>query len=197
MIGFFIGTVCLVGLVKVLRRQRYGRFAGPWGYGHAWGGEFASPWDHGGPSPWGGPPLDAYAPDPGPFGGRPFRRRGFGRGRVLDMVARRLGLRPDQEKTVRDALGDLEDTMRGLRKTGRKAREQLASAFRGESLDELSLGEAHATFDEATDAAKKALVDALAKVHGVLDPEQRRLLAELLDRGPFAGFAGPYRGAAY
>ncbi|WP_394822674.1 Spy/CpxP family protein refolding chaperone [Pendulispora albinea] len=64
MIGFVIGTLCLIGLVKVLRRARYGgggpfafghcgpgRFGGGWGGGSAWGG---GGWGgYGGGSPWG------------------------------------------------------------------------------------------------------------------------------------------------
>ena len=52
-----------------------------------------------------------------------------------------------------------------------------------------------------TEKARKAFVDALAKVHGVLDEEQRKAFARFLEGGgfgrPFGGppNRGPYRGA--
>lgn len=36
MLGFVVGTVCLIGLVKVLRAGRHGHW-GRWGHGRGWG----------------------------------------------------------------------------------------------------------------------------------------------------------------
>ena len=52
------------------------------------------------------------------------------------------------------------------------------------------MGSLFATHDELLEQARKAFVGALAKVHDVLDVEQRRRLARLLTRT--RGF-GPYR----
>jgi Spy/CpxP family protein refolding chaperone len=185
MFGFFVGTACLIGLIATVRRRRYGY----WAHAH---GHFGPPWmAHGGCGPSGfrgGPPWAR--------GGYEGGYEGFGRGNFASRIAERLGLREEQWPTVKDAFRGLEDAGRELRQASRKGREQLAEAFRGESLDENALGEAQASFEEMTEKARKAFVDALAKVHGVLDADQRRAFARFLEGGfggrPFGG--GPYRG---
>src|SRR4051812_22975361 len=57
--------------------------------------------------------------------------RGFGgrRGRwILRAIMNRIGARPDQEETIREAMLDLEDTATKLRGEGRKTRQDLAEA---------------------------------------------------------------------
>jgi uncharacterized membrane protein len=103
-------------------------------------------------------------------------------------VLGRLSLREDQEPVVREALVELFDRARELRKPLRQVRERIAGAVRGESLDETSLGEAQAQAEEVGERVRKAFVDALVRVHAVLDERQRKLLADAL-AGGFGRFA--------
>jgi hypothetical protein len=72
----------------------------------------------------------------------------------------------------------------------KKARGDAARAMRGEQWDENALGEAIARIDGSVEATRKALVDAMAKTHEVLDEKQRGVLADLIENGGFRGFRG-------
>lgn len=176
MFGFLVGTACLVGLIHVMKRRRgYARGGcgpGGWGGGH-WG-------HHGGWGRHGG-----WGHDGGDGGGRnPWWLRG---------LFSRLDTTPGQEKVIREVLGDLQQDGQSLRGEFRKARTDLASALRSETVDETALGEAFARHDEALERMRKGVVGALSKLHDALDERQRRLLAEWLESGRM--WQGPYRGA--
>lgn len=201
MIGFVIGTVCLIALVKMARHGHgcgygygygggYGGCGGRRGWGrwhhghHGWGGH------HGG---WGGGPEGPH--DERGWGGG----GGFGpEGMALRYVFRQLETTPGQEKVIAEAWREAREAMRDGRGEWKRTREDLARAFAGESLDESALGGAYARQDELVQKTRKAVVDALAKVHGVLDERQRRRLAELIGEGPGRGFGGSvYGGSPY
>lgn len=180
MIGFLIGTVCLVGLVKVMRhRFAYGH-GGHGGCGHGYAGGWGG---------WGGG-----------WGGHRFHGRGgrggSGRGRwFLRQMFERLETTPGQEKVIAAAVEELRESLKKLRPAS-KGLEDLASALRAESFDEAAAAKFNVEAEEMFSSAKGAMVDALRKVHEVLDPRQRALLADMLERratGIFGGF-GPYRG---
>src|SRR5689334_17281179 len=115
-LGLLIGTVCLVGLVRVLvGRRYYGGFHHHGGYGY-------------GPPGWGG-----YGHHGGPWG----RRRGF-----LFSILARLDATPTQERAIMTALGELKDTARELRGTVRETRGDVARTVRGSTFDESALGSA-------------------------------------------------------
>lgn len=111
---------------------------------------------------------------------------GGGRGVVLRAVLSRIGARPDQEETIRDAVREFEDSARDLRGEGRKTRHEIAEALRKASFDEVAMGELFARHDGLLEGLRKALVGALAKIHEALDERQRQRLADLLAAGPRA-----------
>ncbi len=174
MLGFLLGTVCLIGLVKAVRHGRHGHGChGGWDDGGSWRGGFRR-------------------------GG--FGRGGFGRGMFLRGLMERLETTPGQEKVILEAFDEMRDKARAARAEAREIRGDIARAMRSETFDEVTVGGATARVEALVDTARKAGIDAFAKVHGVLEPEQRKRLADLIESGPRGGFGGdrdfydhPYR----
>jgi hypothetical protein len=183
MIGFVLGTLCLFGLIKVIRRGRH--FGPAFAYGGGCGGggyDDGPPWsrhDHHHDHPWG------HHGRRGGWGG--WRGQNF----MLRSLFERLDTTPGQEKVIASALEDLRNVGRGVKDDLGGARSELATAMRGESFDEVALGGATARMETAVDTVRKAGIDAFAKVHSALDERQRQILADLLERGP-RGFS-PFR----
>jgi hypothetical protein len=159
MLGFLIGTACLVGLWVTLRR-------GPGACG-AYG---AGPWGRRG-GPWGGRG----------FGG--FGHRG-GRRHFVAFLLERLDTTAAQEKVITAALDELHEALEGQRGELRRTRADIAAATRSPSFDETRLGELFARHDASLEAIRKAFVGALGKIHAVLDDRQRERLADLIEAGP-------------
>lgn len=169
MFGFVVGAACLWGLVRVVR-GRHGC-----GGMHGWHGGGCGPggWDHHGWDARGG--WDR--------GGRgPLWMRG---------LFARLHTTPEQEQAIREVVEDLRAQGTSLRGELGRARGDLASALRSDSVDETALGEAFARHDEGIETMRKALVGALARLHDVLEPRQRAVLADWLEAR--AGRGGPFR----
>ena len=182
MIGFLIGTLCLIGLFKVLRHRRgFGCGPGSSRWGRGWGG---GGWGHG-RGRWG----EGRGHD-GPWDGASFFLRG---------LYEQLDATPGQEKVIREAAEELRDNARKLKDELRGSRTDVAHAVRSPSFDETRIGEVFAKHDTAIESMRKAAVGAVAKVHAVLDDKQRERLAELIESGPFRGGrrgrgdGGPYR----
>jgi uncharacterized membrane protein len=220
MLGFLIGTVCLIGLIKVARRARYGGYGYGPGFGHRHGhfGHFGDPWGGGGcghHGGWHGGPYgregcgggyDGYddVEDDRDGGGfwqaQAQARRGgfFG----LRAVFARLDTTPGQEKAIKAAFDELRTKARAVKDDARGMRGDLASALRGESLDADTLGTVASRATGAVDALRDAAIGAVLKVHEVLDERQRGIAADLLESGPRfgrgwrSGRGGPYRGGA-
>jgi Spy/CpxP family protein refolding chaperone len=190
MIGFLIGTACLLGAFKVLFGHRRRGFACGYG-GHGYGacGGYGAYGGFGPPGPGGG--WDAEGGRRGPFG------RGF-RGGLRGLLFW-LDLSPEQEKPVTEALEEVEKAMHATRDEVHAVRERLAKAMAEEQFDETTYGELLAKLDAAYEATRGAMLNALSKLHATLDPSQRRRLAAVLSRGPraifesFGGAHGPYR----
>jgi hypothetical protein len=165
MLGFVIGTLCLIGLIKVVRRGRHGRWGhGPFGRGHACGGG------------WGG----GYGRGPRAW---------------LNRIFARLDTSPSQEKVIVGAVDELVSAMGELRGEGKSSRSDIARLIADESFDAEKMGELFARHDDAIRKAREAFAGAFGKVHATLDPRQRAELARLLEAGPwgFRGRGGPYR----
>lgn len=194
MFGFVLGAMCVVGLGAVARRRRYfraygcghGPGYGP-GYGHGHGGHSSC---DGHPGPWGG---GWHEPDAGGWRGRGGSGTGgrWWRGGLFAMM-RRLQLTPDQQTVVREELESLRETLREHRQEWSASRRDVATALRSESFDETVMGELFGRHDERLTEVRKAVMEALGRIHAVLDESQRQRLAELLDRG--AGPWHPFRG---
>lgn len=177
MIGFVIGTACLIGLIMTLKQGR-----------HACGARCGAWHHHDGRRGFG-------------FGGHGFRRRWF-----FSFLFDRLDTTPAQEKVIVAAIDELREAADAQRSELRRTRADIAAATRSESFDETRLGELFARHDVAIEALRRATVGALGKVHAVLDERQREQLADLIETGPaafrYAGFgrhgarghrADPYR----
>jgi hypothetical protein len=166
-LALFTGIAAFVGVRMALRHGHWRHRA--WGRCGGYGG-------HG---RWGHHDEDLEAGE-GRWGGW----HGGGPGVFLRGIMNRIGARPDQEETIRAAVDEFKDTARGLRGEGRKARQEIADAFRKPSFDEVAMGELFARHDTLLESLRKSLVGALAKTHDALDEKQRHRLADLLASGP-------------
>jgi Spy/CpxP family protein refolding chaperone len=198
MLGFLIGTICLFGLVKVLRggcgHRRHG-----WGGGcghrrHGWGGGCGRRGRGRGGSGWrgrhGGEDGGHDEHDGEGSGG------GFGRRFWLRQMFERLDTTPGQEKAISAAFDEVRDSMKEARKDWKRARGDVATALRSELLDEVALREASTKLDVAGQQLRDAMTGAVTKIHAVLDQQQRVALADFIDAGamPFGRRGeGPYR----
>lgn len=186
-IGFVIGTICLVGLVRAVARRRWHGSFHPFDYGYGFAGH------HGG--------CGGYR---GRFGGHRRswyqgaldeegpRWRGdgpWGRGRsVVDSILGRLEATPVQEKAILSALDELKKSAGDLRGMGREVRADVARAIRGSLLDDVALESATARIDDAGVKMRAAVRIAVARIHNVLDDRQRKMLADMIDSSWGAGW---------
>lgn len=179
MFGFLIGTACLIGLIKVLRggyRRGYGYGGGCGSSGGSCGG---GGWGHRGHHD-------------GERGGGWGERGGWRDGGAfwLRALFERLDTSPGQEKVIREAIDELRRNASELRDEGKHTRADVAKAVKSPSFDETVMGELFARHDTHLEKMRKEVVGAIAKVHAVLDDKQRDALAQLIERGPFAGGFG-------
>jgi hypothetical protein len=147
--------------------------------GHGgWGG---GGWGHGGHD-------DGYGGDEGQgWGGGPaFMRGGWGRGFIVRRLSEALDATPAQEKVIRAAAEEFQETAAKLRGEGKRTRADLAAAFRKSSFDEVMLGELYARHDRSLEDVRKAFVGMGARIHDVLDEGQRDRLASIIEEGPRA-----------
>ena len=180
MFGFFIGIACLWGLVRVIRGPRWGRRWGGWSGGgwsgggcHARGCDGGGDWD-GDRSSWGD------------------RGRGWGGPAIfLRGLFRRLDTTPGQEKEIQAVVQEVMDAGRALKHDVMASRQEIGDAFRGDVFDAELMASLLTRHDDRIDELRQAMVGGLARLHGTLDPDQRRQLARVLEQGP--RWAGPYR----
>jgi hypothetical protein len=162
MLGFLIGTACLIGLVKTLGGGCGSRYGG-WGY-------------HGGCGRGRGPqgPFDPFGPD-----AREHRPGFFLRG-----LFQTLETTPGQEKVIADAVSEVREAGRKLRGELKDSRADVAKAMRAATFDEVLFGDLFSRHDTALESIRKSVVGALARTHDALDERQRARLADLVERGP-------------
>ena len=208
MFGFLIGTLSLIGLVKVLRagsprmcgggwRSQGGGGCGGRGYGPGpWGHGRGGGWGHGGGHSgghWGrderGPDSDRETRadatrDAGPFGLIPLR-----------FLFQSLDTTVGQEKVIKAAYNEVKEAMRHGEGEAEATRTQIANAIRRGTVDETEMGELYARHDEKLRTMRTAFFGALAKVTDALDEDQRKKLADMLERSERGGShrGGPYR----
>ena len=182
MFGFIVGIVCLIGLIKVVRRGRHH---------HHFGGHHGchGPRHHRG---WGR--HHRGGPRRGPGG--PFGRR------ALHRLFERLDTTPDQERVIREAFdevfaegGKMREHARGL---GDATRETMAAELFTEDV----LEQAFADQDAAIARFRESVKHGLKEIHEVLDERQRQELSSMMRRFGFGPFTprepapehdGPYR----
>ncbi len=185
MLGIILGTAAVLATVGFCRRRyRGGRWGhhghrgrgcsarGDWyGYDHhegGFGGHGRGPWSRG---PWAG------------MGGG-----GMG-DRWASMLAWRLEASPSQSDVIREAFRSVQTDLYTLADERRTTREDLGKAVGGERFDEELMGELFARHDQRLEQIRRSVVEAMAKVHEVLEPVQRERLAGLVGKRDF----GPYR----
>lgn len=191
MLGILIGTVCLVGLIKLARRGRYG-----YGYGHGCGGRGGfgrhhhGHWGH-----FGGPGQGDGFGGPRGFGGG----GGWGPGFFLRGLFERLETTPGQEKVIKQAIGELMDTMKQARGEWVDMTD-LALLLTGETFDATAAEGLSGKADASFAKVRVAMVEALRKVHEALDENQRKQLSDWLRSRAGRGggpFGGGFRQAAW
>ncbi len=193
MLGFVIGTVCLIGLIKTLRWSRGYGYGGSCGYGGGGYGGGSGYGGHGGGwgrRRWGGG-YGYDAGEEGGWGGGWGGPRAFLRG-----LFQRLETTPGQEKVILAAVEEMREAARSARGELRATRADVAKAMRAPGVDEVLFGEMFARHDAALEAMRKAAVGAVAKVHDALDEKQRARFADLIESGP-GFFRGPFSGASH
>ncbi len=116
-------------------------------------------------------------------GGRGFRAK---RGRfILNRLLDRLDTTPGQEKVIREAFDGLLDQLHDARSEFRGTRSEIAQAVRGESLDRGAVEGIFERHDVVIDRVRQNALDAFSKVHETLDQRQRKILADMIESGPF------------
>lgn len=172
MLGFFIGTACLVALFATVKRRHHGY--GYQGFGergrHGWGGGFGAGSDFG------------------------FRRRGRMRGRMLRGLFEQLDTTPGQEKAIMSTLEAAREQLSELRPDLRKTKRELAALLGSDVLDRAALEDVLGGHQVSFDRARAELVQTMATIHEILDTQQRRELGELLADGTLGQAFGRGRG---
>ena len=170
--GIILGVLGGLLVARLIRRRFRGGGCGGWhGHGHHGG------WD----GPWGGGWRGRHGGGPGAW-----------------FIARRLGLDPVQEAEVEALFIDVRESLGELRTGGRAWIDETLQSVAADDFDRARVEHAAAQQGQVVDRLRGKLVDAAQKLHELLTPEQRRRLASLRGRFPFAGpdrppGTGPYR----
>jgi len=157
MLGAIVGTVCVLGLIKVVRRAVWHRR----GYG----------WRHGCASHLGG--------------GDNFGVRG--RGGVMRWLFERLETTPGQERAIAEAVARIRQDRATVREELMLTRADLARALEGGLVDESVFEETFARHDRLLARLRVGWVEMLKTVCETLDPRQRKEMAAILTRRGFFG----------
>jgi len=165
MLGFFIGSVCLIGLIKVGLRGHHG-------HGHCGGGH------HGHHGRWHG--HGRYGRGYGRGEGE--EGRGFGERAMLRWVFERLDTTHGQEKVIIEAVEELREPFKKARSQAGSTFDDFAQAMRGEGFDHGRVAGTWVSQDKALEELRVALTAAMARVHEVLDEKQRKILGDLIER---------------
>lgn len=116
--------------------------------------------------------------DDGDFGGGAFGVR-----RPLRFLAYKLDLSEEQVAKFARVLDDLKTERAQAAVDHRRTTAAFADAVAGESFDAPSVTDAATSRVKSAERLRDAVVQALAKIHAILDPAQREKLAYLLRTG--------------
>jgi len=175
MLGFVFGTVCLIGLFKVLRHS------------HGYGG------------------CGYHGHRAGYGGGHEGRYGGRGSRWALRWLFERLETSPGQEQAIVEALDQLRGNRRIVHEELQQTREDIARAVAGGLIDDHTLDETFARHDRLLAQLRVSFVEAMKRVSETLDQRQRKQAADMLERGRWrstgsggpggwGGWGRPYRG---
>ena len=107
----------------------------------------------------------------------------FGVRRPLRFLAFKLGLAEPQVIELAAILNDLKTERAQAEVDDRRALALLADAAQGERFDREKAADATRLRRESTERVQEKVLDSLAKIHALLDAEQRGRLAYLLRTG--------------
>lgn len=113
--------------------------------------------------------------------GRRHRGGGFRRRRRRFMMRRlfdTLDTTPQQEQVIEEAVRSLEQEGSEMRSQMRNGRFELSRVLRSDTLDREVLDNLSKSQESALTKLREQGLDAIARVHSVLDPRQRSLLAD-------------------
>lgn len=182
MLGFVVGSLSLLALIRLVRRRHgYGHH----GYGHHGHGcghqgrrhhhrHHQQRWSGGYEGDFGFDDADGFDD-----GGRGDRNRVV----FLRSLFTRLETTPGQEKVIVEALRELKGSFQKAKSAARKSSRDLGDALVGEQLSVDAMGAVFASLDEGTAAVRDGAFSALTRIHEVLDGRQRRILGDLVSRG--------------
>jgi Spy/CpxP family protein refolding chaperone len=128
--------------------------------------------------PWSRHHRHAADPGGGPFGGGPFGVR-----RPLRFMAWKLGLGETQVAELAAILNELKTERAQHEVDDRRALSLLADAVSGEAFDGPKAEEATTLRVESARRLETQVAKALARIHGLLDAEQRGRIAYLMRSG--------------
>jgi hypothetical protein len=111
----------------------------------------------------------------------------------MNRLMDRLDTTPGQEKVIREAFDGLMDDLHDARGELRGTRADIAQAIRAESLDRGAIEGVFERHDVVIDRVRQNALEAFSKVHETLDQRQRKILAEMIESGPFGRGFGPFR----
>jgi hypothetical protein len=165
------------------------------GFG-GWGGWHGEPGDHRGHG-WGGWGGFGHGPQAANDAGYDDNHandgdegwggssRGGMSGFILSSILGRVRATATQERVIRAAVDEFRAEMKNVGGgEAKKTRQDIGSAMRNPNFDEVFMGELFARQDTAIEKTRKAFVGLMAKVHDVLDEEQRGRMADLVEKGP-------------
>jgi hypothetical protein len=177
-LGLLFGFIGLVLLFKIARGHRrhahdaYGGYSG----GHCGG---RGRWDHRHHERGDGREQ------------REERGGGFGKRFVLRSLFERLDTTPGQEKVIARAFDEIKEALSSARGDWNASKVRMADALRGTEFDHEAVGDAWAKHDTAFEAMRLKIATSMQEVHEALDDKQRKILADLIERGgPFSAFGG-------
>lgn len=155
MIGFIVGTLCLVALIATVRRHSYARYGyyGPCARGYGYG-----------------PPWREYGPRHGPRS-------------LLRELFVRLDTTPGQEKAIVALLEHARDKAYQSKRALYETRKQVAALLGSDVLDKNALTTLLEQPQVELGRLSHELADTLSAVHELLDDRQRRALGELIADG--------------
>ena len=115
--------------------------------------------------------------------GDDFGGGAFGVRRPLRFLAWKLELEEGQVAELAKVLNDLKTERAQAAVDDRRSTSAFADGIAGDAFDDAKVGEAAALRVRTAERLRDAVVNALRRIHAVLDPEQRERLAYLIRTG--------------
>ena len=119
-------------------------------------------------------------------GGHGRHGGGWGPKWMLRSLFERLETTPGQEKVILSEFEAVRAELSKLREEAGKARADIANALRGEHVSQEILTAMYARQDQILESIRRTLSGAIGKVHEALEPGQRKILGDLIERGGYA-----------